>query len=68
MPTIRLSEQSKILILVAGKLGVECLQKLPDIRCGGDTRGHVVGAITEANADRLVNVEHVGEVIPAVRV
>ena len=68
MPTVGLSEQSKIAVLVVGELGVECLQKLPDVRCGIDSRGHAVGAEAEAGADRLVNVEHVGEIIPTVRV
>ena len=66
--TVGLSEQSKIVVLVVGELGIECLQKLPDVWCGGDSRGHGVGAVTEAGADRLVNVEHVGEIIPTVRV
>ena len=68
VPTVGLSEQSKIVVLVVGESGVECLQKLPDIWCGGDSRGRTVGAVTEAGADRLVNVEHVGEIIPTVRV
>ena len=68
VPTVGLGEQSKIVVLIGGELCVECLQKLPDIRCGGDSRGHAVGTVAEAGADRLVNVEHVGVIIPTVRV
>ena len=68
VPTVRLSEQSKIVVLVGGELCVECLQKSPDVRCGGDSRGHTVGAVAEAGADGLVNVEHVGVTIPTVRI
>ena len=67
MPTIGLSEQTKIAVLIAGELGVECLQKLPDVWCGIDRQDHTVGAIAEAGADSLVNVERLGEIIPTVR-
>ena len=69
MPTVRLSEQSKIAVLVAGELCVECLQKNPDVRCGAfRCRGHIINAEAEAGANGLVNVEHVGKIIPTVRV
>ncbi len=65
---VGLGEQTKIVVLVGGELCVECLQKLPDERRSGDRGGRTVGAEAEAGTDGLVNVEHVGETIPTVRV
>ena len=68
VPTVRLCEQTKIAVLVRGELCVECLQKLPHEWRRGLSRSCVVGAVAEAGTDGLVHVEHVGEIIPTMRV
>ena len=47
VPTVGISERSKIVVPVVGELGTECLQKLPDVWCSGDSQSHAVGAVTE---------------------
>jgi hypothetical protein len=68
MSPIRLGEQTEIAVLILGKLCVECLQKLPYERCSGDRRVRVIRAEAEASTNGLVYVEHVGVVIPTMRV
>ena len=68
VPTIRFCEQTEIAVLVRGELCVECLQKCPHERCSGDRRSRVVGAEAEPGTNGLVYVEHVGKIIPTMRV
>ena len=56
MSPIRLREETEIAVLVLGELGIECLQKLPYKRCGGDRRINVIGAKAEASTDGLVYI------------
>ncbi len=68
VPTVRLGEQTEIAVLIGGELCVECLHKLPHEWCSCDRRICIVGAEAEAGTNGLVDVEHVGEIIPTIRV
>jgi hypothetical protein len=69
VPTIGLSEQCKFAVLVIGEVCVECLHKRPYDLCSFGRRVRIIlVAVAEAGADRLVNVKHVGVIIPTVRV
>lgn len=60
LTSVRLCEETKVAVLVLGKGGVECLHELPDAGSSGQSRCHVVSTVAEADADGLVDVEHVG--------
>lgn len=68
VPTIRLCEQTKIVVLVLGEQCVESLQKLPHKWCSGDRRVCIISAEAEAGANGLVYVENVGVLIPTMRI
>lgn len=63
-----LGEDGKIAAFVLWELRVECLQQFPDVRRGGHCAGDIVLAVGEANANGLVNVQHVCVIVPAVLV
>lgn len=50
MTSVRLCEDTKVSILVLGKLRIESLDQCPDVRRSGDRRCDRVGAIAEADA------------------
>ena len=50
MTSVRLGEDTKVSILVLGKLRIESLDQCPDVRRGGDRRCDRVGAVAEADA------------------
>lgn len=64
--TVALSEETKITVLVLWELSVESLQQLPDVGGCGDSRCDRVGTVAETDADWLINIQHVGIVVPAV--
>lgn len=68
MPTIRLCKQTKVTILVSRKEVEEGLDQVPDIWSCTRCRVHVLRSIREANPDWLINVEHIGIFIEAMRV
>jgi hypothetical protein len=68
VPTVGLSNDCKIAVPVIGEMCVECLHKRPYDLCSFGRRLCTLVAVAEAGADRLVNVKHVGVIIPTVRI
>ena len=62
---VRLGEEAKLAALVRGKGGVEGLQHRPHARGGRRRRVDVVDAVRKADANGLVDVQHVGVVVEA---
>ena len=64
--TVGFGEDAEIAVFVPWELRVECLQQLPDVRCGGDGRCYRVSAVGEADTNGLVDVQHVCVLVEAV--
>ena len=54
---VGLGEDAEVAVLVLGELGVEGLEKGPDVGSGGDGGGDGVVAVGEADTDGLVDVQ-----------
>lgn len=68
MSSVALREDAEVPIFVLGKLCVEGLQQRPNIRSSGDGAGDLIIAIGETSTNRLINIQHVGVAVEAVRV
>jgi hypothetical protein len=70
VPTVGFGEQAEIAIFVEGKRIVKGLEELPYVRLGRPSRVYVESTVadTEAGAKGLVEVKHVGDVVPTVHV
>ncbi len=66
--TIGFRENTEVPVLVLRELRVEGLQQSPDIWGSGHSTSDLVVAIGESSADGLINIEHIGIAIPAVRI
>ena len=66
MTTVRFSKDAEVTTFVLRKLSVEGLQQSPNVWCCSNSTINVVGAIREANTDRLVDVQHVRIAVEAV--
>lgn len=61
MTTITLRPETKVPALICGKSLEESLDEVPDKRRGGDGRRSIIGSVTEARSNRLIDVEHILE-------
>lgn len=68
VPTVGFGEQAEIAIFVDGKRIEKGLEELPYVRLGHPSRVYVESTDTEAGAKGLVEVKHVGEIVPTVLV
>lgn len=68
--TVGFGEQTEIAVLVIGKRVEKGLEKLPYVLLGRISRVHVESTITKTEADvkGLVEVKHVGNIVPTVLV
>jgi hypothetical protein len=54
--TVRFSEETKITVLILGKLGVESLEEIPDSGSCSKSGHSIVSAVAETGSNRLINV------------
>ena len=68
MSTVRFGEQSEIAVVVDGKRMEKGLEELPYVLLGRISRVYVESAVadTEADVKGLVEVKHVGNIVPTV--
>jgi hypothetical protein len=70
VPTVGFGEQAEIVVFVVGKRSEKGLEELPYVRLGRISRVYVESTVadTEAGVKGLVEVKHVGDVVPTVLV
>ena len=61
-----LGEKTEVTTFVFWELIVECLQQFPHVRSSRLGAGDIIIAVGEADTDRLIDVQHIGIVVPAV--
>ena len=61
-------EDAEVAVLVLGELGVEGLDEGPDVGSGSDGGSDLIVAVGETGADRLVDIQHVGELVEGIGV
>ena len=68
LSTVGLGEQTKIAVVVAGKRIEEGLEEGPHVLRGRIGRAYLKSTVAEADAKGLVEIEHVGDIVPTVLV
>ena len=68
LSTVGLGEQAEIAVVVVGERMVEGLEEAPYVRLGRLGRVYVKIASTVADVKGLVEVKHVGDIVPTVLV
>lgn len=65
---VGLGPKTKVPALVVWECCVKVLEERPDVRGGADGRSSFVVSVAKTSPDGLINVEHVGDVVPGVLV
>ena len=68
VPTVGFGEQSEIAVVVDRKRMEKCLEELPYVLLGRISRVYVESTVTSTEADvkGLIEVKHVGNIVPTV--